>query len=922
MSEGGFNPEQLFQALTQMQTTGVEFQRDFESLSSDDKAWAVFARLLIVLSGDDNPVWLASAELKGLNFSPDHALYVSNYMNCLRYLAGMMTVGKQDVDLVELENSLGATKPEDEVALRYLRIPLEWQWEPGDEIIKTEIHLWDALAEILDVNTMRDFARFTEGDVEVIKRVLEEYYPADYPNRDREINNYVEQFSRGEISETEIIDGVEYPAVYTLGGDKISAKDFGFEAIVMRRILRKALGLRPDQEFPGLPHWTSLLTAKKFPVEDLSHYPVSDPKKTQMSYLWNALGPVLGAAEAIAGVFGDAHILRQDVSPWLEMQSNRAFITPEDYENDQYDTMAYLATGAVDMALIYDAFLHRAAWDGVKKAAVDARLRNVRTNNEVARLSNDEIGLIERIITVEMPFDPFAYDLMVSQKRINEMDGFIRGVRKLLPREPGGDVEKRARPFGTWGRAARAYLDNPSNRNDFLPRSQGGKGLFEGKDFSPWMERVGIRGDLLEQIRSRSADRGGCMGPEGLVTLLECGGMRVMDFPETVRSFRNWFHYAKSVDATIKNGVKLAFEIAFETTVPGEEISKKMHMLTGGAVDNYVSVLLSLERDVANQISRSLAKMADPNNTAAFRFKEAPEMVSSVIQRALLVMLSANLSFPVDERGLAELMDGEGMEKLRQSIPSAGYLVAVDWDDFVASGGKQMRPARITRRDLQKIASNLGENPNIREAALLDMGYYWMPKKSKVKVRDGEKVFVPEDTLHHPSRRPVRQLVPVAEFRRNLGRAVGRLEQKSREQFTMRGQPVPAEITNRINNYRSLLVQERFSPVHLKGLYAAPELVWKAALPAFEGTGSGTPFVVKGDLDVVRSVIDLYVSAGLMGKRFTEFREIDLREAGVDPTKLKARREKIVNAMKAKVLIDRYIVSLAGVLPQFVDLRS
>ncbi len=861
--EAEFDPTQLFQVMTSMRGGGRDVQADFEHLTTEEKNLFVYSRLLKLLANIkiDMTSYKAGNELDGLNYQLEHtSLYVSNLLNAVHFLGGALSISKRDVDMPELEAGLGATNPEDEAALSLIKIPFEWQQEKNGEIIKTDISLWDTTSEWLDVNNIRRFEMFVAGDETVVREVLNEYFPPNYPNRLKKIEEHFDAIVSGDETVNE--NGKEI--IYLRNGNKIIARDLAFDAIMMRKVLKHALGLEENEQFPGLPEYTSLTTPIGFPVENLKYVGgVTDPEGTETSYLWNALGPFIFAAEAFSGVTGDYQIIRQDISPWLAMQSHRGFITPETYELDAYNTTSYLASDILNMTVIYDALLHRSAGQGMEDAAVRVKLIDSVSGKE-RRLTKGEVNQIKEIVTMPVLFDPRGLDYLVSQEKIENMASFLNKVRKMNPREPNQDkIERRARPIGTWGRVARAYVDSHSNL--FLPESQGGEGLFENVDFMPWMKELGIKGKELQKILSRKSNPGGSIGKEGLITLIKNSGMRVMNIPYIPRMLRNWFHYAKSVDATITGNIKPAMELAFQGNISDVMLQRAVDNkpLKPGTVfkDRQSKAVIQIERDSMQLVSAATAKMSDPQNAPAYRFKEGPEMTSYIIQQSLLAVIQSHLVYPTKD---TSWMDTPQLKELRKSIPSVGYLVEPDWDDFISSGGKQIRPLRITKERLKQIAISKGETFEQREKELLDQGFYWMPFGKGKKTRE---------ILVSPIRQPVRRLATIQEFMDGLGKSVKEI----RKQAFASGHIDPEdEVVKKINRLNSLIEGDTFSPVHLQGIYAYPGEAWRIALAEFEKTGSGTPFLEPGSLDVIRFMITQYERTGILPKRFTTIRRYEL----------------------------------------------
>jgi hypothetical protein len=169
-----------------------------------------------------------------------------------------------------------------------------------------------------------------------------------------------------------------------------------------------------------------------------------------------------------------------------------------------------------------------------------------------------------------------------------------------------------------------------------------------------------------------------------------------------------------------------------------------------------------------------------------------------------------------------------------------------------------MRPKRISRQEFNKIAANLGEEPEDREQSLLSQGYYWMPWKGK----SAEAI---EEVLHHPIRKPVRRLVGLGEYLQGLTIAVDRMEKRGVN----------------VERLKALLGRKHFSPVHLEGIYAFPGEAIRVGLVAFEDTGSGTPFLKSGDLDNIREIIDMYENVGLLPSTFTTIRPYELKKNNI-----------------------------------------
>jgi len=160
------DPTMIMEALSGLGGGGRRVQGEFRTLTPEDQNLFVHSRLQRILSGTKQTAWYAANDLDGLNFNVEkRSIYVSNMLNAIHFLAGAMSLAKKDVDLWELEQQLGATSLEDEAAIRYVKIPFEWQQEPGGEVIKTEVGLWDALSVWLDVKNMRNFARRSLLDV-------------------------------------------------------------------------------------------------------------------------------------------------------------------------------------------------------------------------------------------------------------------------------------------------------------------------------------------------------------------------------------------------------------------------------------------------------------------------------------------------------------------------------------------------------------------------------------------------------------------------------------------------------------------------------------------------------------------------------------------------------------------------------------
>lgn len=879
--EGEFDPEQLFQVVTSMKGGGRDVQADFEHLPVEEKNLFVYSRLLKLLAGVkiDMTSYKAGNELDGLNFNlEDNSIYVGNLINAVHFLAGALSVSKRDIDLPELEASLGSTSPEDEAALSLIKIPFEWQQEKDGEVIRTSISLWDATSEWLDVDNIRRFELFVAGDAQVVEEVLDEYFPPNYPKRLEKINELLSAVVSGERKVNE--KGKE--VIYLQNGNKIIARDLAFDAIIMRKVLRHALGLEENEPFLGMPEYTSLTTPLGFPVENLEYIDgITDPKGTQSSYLWNALGPFIFAAEAFSGVTGDYQIERQDIGPWLAMQSHRGFMTPETYEVDQYNTTSYLASDILNMTVIYDALLHRCAQQGMEDAAVAIKLIDAKSRLE-RMLNKDEVDQIREIVTMPILFDPRGLDYLVSQEETSEMKSFLERVRKMNPREPNqSKIERRARPIGTWGKVAKGYVD--SHPELFLPEDKGGKDYFRNIDFIPWMEDLGIKGKKLKKIIAKGENPGGCIGKEGLVTLLENAGMRVMNMPYVARMLRNWFHYAKSVDTTIVGNIKPAMELFFQGSISDAMLQRAVdnNPLEPGIVfkDRQSAAVIQIERDSMQLVSAGTAKMCDPQNAPAYRFREGPEMTAYIIQQSLLAVIQSHLVYPMKDISWMTTLQ---MQELRKSIPSAGYLVEPDWDDFVSAGGKQIRPLRITKDRLKEIATSKGETFEQREKALLDQGFYWMPFGKGKKVRE---------ILVSPVRQPARGLVTVQEFIGGLKKSIEKLKKQASASGHTNSED---EVVKKINRLDSLVIGDTFSPVHLQGIYAYPGEAWRIALAEFEKTGSGTPFLEPGSLDIIRYIITQYEQVGILPERFTTIRGHELIKNKISPEALEQGREEVM----------------------------